>query len=137
VDQRWAVAGVEALVLSCDRPRFGCVASDVVLGRSQTLIEIAFCEVRWPTISCYGSGTDKRFRSVARIRNGTGRDVDIHPLVAKMLREYIGNRKSGFLFETETGNMLWPSTLYPDGLKTILKGIGRGKVRFHAFRRFG
>jgi len=64
------------------------------------------------------------------------RDVDIHPLVAKMLREYIGNRKSGFLLETETGNMLWPSTLYRDGLKTILKGLGRSNVRFHAFRRF-
>jgi len=64
------------------------------------------------------------------------RDVDVHPLVAKMLREYIGNRKSGFLLETKTGNMLWPGTLYRDGLKTILKGMGRGKVRFHAFRRF-
>jgi integrase len=64
------------------------------------------------------------------------RDVDVHPLVAKMLREYIGNRKSGFLLETETGNMLWPGTLYRDGLKAILKNMGRGKVRFHAFRRF-
>jgi len=64
------------------------------------------------------------------------RDVDVHPLVAKMLREYIGNRKSGFLLETETGNMLWPGTLYRDGFKTILKSMGRGKVRFHAFRRF-
>jgi integrase len=64
------------------------------------------------------------------------RDVDLHPLVAKMLREYVGNRKSGFLFETETGKMLWPGTLHRDGLKTILKGMGRCKVRFHAFRRF-
>ena len=64
------------------------------------------------------------------------RDVDVHPHVAKMLREYIGSRKSGFLFETKTGNMLWPSTLYRDGFKTILKRMGRGKVRFHAFRRF-
>ncbi|MGC1254618.1 MAG: hypothetical protein WA867_03625, partial [Candidatus Acidiferrales bacterium] len=64
------------------------------------------------------------------------RDVDVHPLVAKMLRKYIGNRESGFLLETETGNMLWPSTLCRDGLKTILKGMGRSKVRFHAFRRF-
>ena len=64
------------------------------------------------------------------------REVDVHPLVAKMLREYIGDRESGFLFETETGNMLWPGTLYRDGLKTILKGMGRLNVRFHAFRRF-
>jgi hypothetical protein len=34
------------------------------------------------------------------------------------------------------GNMLWPSTLYRDGLKAILTGMGRSKVRFHAFRRF-
>jgi integrase len=38
------------------------------------------------------------------------RDVDVHPLVAKILRESIGDRKSGFLLETETGKMLWPST---------------------------
>ncbi len=62
--------------------------------------------------------------------------MDIHLVVAKMLREYTGNRKSGFLLETETGNMLWPGTLYRDGLKAILKNMGRGKVRFHAFRRF-
>ena len=38
------------------------------------------------------------------------RDVDVHPLVATMLREYIGNRKSGFLLETGTGKMLWPAS---------------------------
>jgi integrase len=64
------------------------------------------------------------------------RDVDVHPFVAKLLREYIGDRKSGFLFETGTGKMLWPSTLYRDALKPILKDVGRSKVRFHAFRRF-
>jgi integrase len=64
------------------------------------------------------------------------RDVDVHPLVAEMLREYIGDRKSGFLLEMETGKMLWPSTLYRDGLTTIVKGMSRSKIRFHAFRRF-
>jgi integrase len=64
------------------------------------------------------------------------RDVDVHPIIAKMLRVYVGNRKSGFLLETETGKMFWPSTLYRDGLRTIVRGMGRRKVRFHAFRRF-
>jgi hypothetical protein len=32
--------------------------------------------------------------------------------------------------------MLWPGALYRDGFKTILKGMGRSKVRFNAFRRF-
>jgi len=32
--------------------------------------------------------------------------------------------------------MLSPGNLCRDGLKTILRGMGRCKVRFHAFRRF-
>ena len=32
--------------------------------------------------------------------------------------------------------MLSPGNLYRDGLKTILRRMGRRKVRFHAFRRF-
>jgi integrase len=31
------------------------------------------------------------------------RDIDLCPQLAKVLRSYIGDRKSGFLFETETG----------------------------------
>jgi integrase len=64
------------------------------------------------------------------------RDVDLHPALASMLRSYIGERASGFLFESGEGTMLWPSTVYRDGLEPILKKIGRDRVRFHAFRRF-
>ena len=32
--------------------------------------------------------------------------------------------------------MLWPGTIYRDGLCPILKKMGRSRVRFHAFRRF-
>jgi len=64
------------------------------------------------------------------------RDVDLHPALASMLRSYIGGRESGFLFESKDGNMLWPSTVYRDGLGPILKKMGRDRVRFHAFRRF-
>ncbi len=64
------------------------------------------------------------------------RDVDVHPLAARILRAYIGDRKSGYLLETKTGKMLSPGNLCRDGLKAILKGMGRSKVRFHAFRRF-
>jgi integrase len=53
-----------------------------------------------------------------------------------MLDEYIGDRKEGFLFQTENGKMLSPETLFRDGFKTILKKMGRTGVRFHAFRRF-
>jgi integrase len=64
------------------------------------------------------------------------RDIDLHPALASMLDEYIGDRKEGFLFQTENGKMLSPETLFRDGFKTILKKMGRTGVRFHAFRRF-
>jgi len=64
------------------------------------------------------------------------RDVDLHPLLAEMLRSYIGDRRSGFLFESANRTMLWPGTVYRDGLRPILEKMGRSRVRFHAFRRF-
>ena len=64
------------------------------------------------------------------------REIDLHSSLSEMLRSYVGNRKSGFLFESKSGTMIWPGTVYRDGLSPILKKIGRNRVRFHAFRRF-
>ncbi len=64
------------------------------------------------------------------------RGVDLHPALAEMLRSYIGERKSGFLFQTRNGTMLSPGTVFRNGLGPILKRMGRSRVRFHAFRRF-
>jgi integrase len=64
------------------------------------------------------------------------RDVDLHPLLAAMLRSYVADRRSGFMFESKNGTMIWPGTVYRDGLRPILKKMGRNRVRFHAFRRF-
>ena len=64
------------------------------------------------------------------------RDIDLCPRLAQMLRSYIGDRKSGFLFETETGKMLSPENLWRDGFAAIVREMGRKGVRFHAFRRF-
>jgi integrase len=64
------------------------------------------------------------------------RDIDLHSALAKIVDVYIGDRKEGFLFETENGKMLSPESLFRDGFKTILKKMGRTGVRFHAFRRF-
>ena len=64
------------------------------------------------------------------------RDVDLCPSLAKMLRSYIGDRKEGFLFETEGGKMLSPENLWRDGFATIVRDMGRDGVRFHSFRRF-
>jgi integrase len=64
------------------------------------------------------------------------RDIDLHPALATMLSDYIGDRKEGFLFQTRYGNIRSPESFYRDGLKTIFKRIGRTHVRFNAFRRF-
>ena len=39
------------------------------------------------------------------------RDVDLHSRLAEMLSDYIGDRKEGFLFQTENGTMLSPENL--------------------------
>jgi integrase len=64
------------------------------------------------------------------------RDIDLWPSLAKMLRDYIGNRRDGFLFQTRSGKMLSPENLWRDGFATIMQKMGREGVRFHAFRRF-
>lgn len=64
------------------------------------------------------------------------RDIDLCTELARMLDDYIGDRKEGFLFQTRSGRMLSPESFYRDGLKTIFKRMGRTRVRFNAFRRF-
>jgi integrase len=64
------------------------------------------------------------------------RDIDLCSALARMLDDYIGDRKEGFLFQTRSGKMLSPESFYRDGLKTIFKRMGRTRVRFNAFRRF-
>ena len=64
------------------------------------------------------------------------RDIDLHSSLAKMLDDFIGGRKSGFLIETENGTMLSPENFFRGGFESVLKKMGRTGVRFHAFRRF-
>ena len=78
-----------------------------------------------------GGGVSDQLKSPAAYR-----DIDLHSTLANLLHDYIGHRQEGFLFETESGKMLTPETLFRDGFKTVLKGLGRTGVRFHAFRRF-
>jgi integrase len=64
------------------------------------------------------------------------RNVDLCPALAEKLRGYIGDRKSGFLFETDNRTMLSPKNLWRDGFATVIRDMGRQGTRFHAFRRF-
>jgi integrase len=66
------------------------------------------------------------------------RDIDLHPDAARILRNFIGTRKSGFLFQTANGTMLDPGNIDRDSLSPILKEMGRDETgtRFNVFRRF-
>ncbi len=66
------------------------------------------------------------------------RDIDLHPDAARILRNFIGSRKSGFLFQTANGTMLDPGNIDRDSLSPILEEMGRDEAgtRFNVFRRF-
>ena len=52
------------------------------------------------------------------------RQVDIHPDVAKLLREFIGTRKTGLLFQTKSGKPLSLSNTLRRHLHPALKKLG-------------
>jgi integrase len=64
------------------------------------------------------------------------RQVGLHPTVAAMLRNFIGDRKQGFLFRTRTGTPFLQSDFLRCSLHPIPKEIGIEKQGFHGFRRF-
>jgi integrase len=72
-----------------------------------------------------------------------GRQVDLHPAIAALLKEFVGDRKSGFLFCTRKGKPLSPTNIIRRHLHPALKELnyvnpftGTHKAGNHAFRRF-
>lgn len=71
------------------------------------------------------------------------RQVDLHPEVAKLLKQFIGSRKCGLLFKTKNGKPLLLSNILRRHLHPALKKLGYlnahtgdYKAGSHAFRRF-
>src|SRR6266446_423414 len=64
------------------------------------------------------------------------RDVDLCRALAAMLKAYVGDRTSGFLFHNKKGNFLSQTNLLRRGLHPPLIKLGQPKAGFHAFRRF-
>jgi integrase len=64
------------------------------------------------------------------------RDVDLCPALAAMLKAFVGDRTSGFLFHNKEGNFLSQTNLLRRGLHPSLKKLGQPKAGFHAFRRY-
>lgn len=70
-----------------------------------------------------------------KTKNGE-REIDLHSSVAKILRDFIGERKSGLLFPSRTGRPLHQSDILRRVLHPILAKLGQPKCGVHAFRRF-
>jgi integrase len=64
------------------------------------------------------------------------RDVDITRELAALLAKFIGDRKDGYLFCTETGQPLSPRNILRDSLHPTLAKLKQPKMGFHCFRRF-
>ena len=72
-----------------------------------------------------------------------GRQVDLHPAIAALFQEFVGDRDTGFLFCTRAGRPLSPSNIIRRHLHKALKELnyvnphtGTHKAGNHAFRRF-
>jgi integrase len=113
----WAGTGMrlsEALALEIDKH----------LGPDCSIIKVRQQRDRWGKVKTHLK-TDAAFR-----------DIDLHPSLAKMLRDFIGDRKRGLLFQTQNGTMLNPSNIFRDSFEPILEEASVDQGRFHAFRRF-
>jgi integrase len=66
------------------------------------------------------------------------RDIDLPSGLAAFLKAFIGNRTSGFVFQTKTGKPLTQRNVHKNGLSKIRRDLNLkqyGKA-LHAFRRF-
>jgi len=77
-----------------------------------------------------------------QVRRGQGkskhflRQIDLHSSVATLLREFIGERKEGFIFRTRNGTAIHQSNFLRRHLHPVLEKLGIEKQGFHGFRRF-
>ena len=79
-----------------------------------------------------------------RLKTANGiRQVDLHPAIAALLKEFVGDRKSGFLFCTRNGKPLSATNIIRRHLHKALKELnyinphtGTHRAGNHAFRRF-
>jgi integrase len=62
--------------------------------------------------------------------------VDISSPLANLVQAFVGERKSGLLFQNRNGKPLSQTNVVRRSLHPILKELGVGKTGFHAMRRF-
>jgi integrase len=105
--------------------RFGEALGIEIPNVSQDGSRIRICKKVW----------QGQMHDFLKTKNGE-REIDLHPSVAKVLRKFIGERKSGLLFRSRTGRPLHQSNILRRVLHPILAQLGQPKCGLHAFRRF-
>ncbi len=105
-------------------------------------IDIKYISPDCSTIKIYQKIWQGKIQEFLKTEDGK-REIDLHSSVAALLREFIGDRKSGLLFCTRTGKPLSQSNILRRWLHPILKQLnwkhlesGRSTTGAHAFRRF-
>jgi integrase len=76
-------------------------------------------------------GTEQEPKTQAAMR-----DVDVTKELAALLAKFIGDRKDGYLFCTDSGKPLSPRNILRDSLHPTLAKLKQSKTGFHCFRRF-
>jgi integrase len=64
------------------------------------------------------------------------RDVDLCPILAAVLKDFVAEREEGFIFRNELGKPLAQSNVLRRSLHPVLVSLGVAKAGFHSFRRF-
>ena len=64
------------------------------------------------------------------------RDVDLCPALSQMLRQFVGERRTGLLFVNGKGRPLAQSNVLRRSLHPLLKELKSERAGFHSFRRF-
>jgi integrase len=64
------------------------------------------------------------------------RTVELHPSVAKLLKNFIGPRTSGYIFPSSTGTPVHQSNFLRREFHPVLKAAGIPRAGFHGFRRY-
>jgi integrase len=87
------------------------------------------------TIKIHQKAWGSETHNFLKTENGK-REIDLHSSIASMLKEFIGERKSGLLFCTRTGKPLHQSNILRRWLHPVLAQLNQPKCGYHAFRRF-
>ena len=64
------------------------------------------------------------------------REIDLHPSISAMLKAFVGDRTSGLLLCSKSGNPLLQSNVLRLSLHPLLEKLKQPKSGAHAFRRF-